>query len=80
MKPIAGISTIFLLALSVGAAIAQPPPMVTGGPVNAASYGRAGLPSAGIAQGSIFIVFGNNLGPQSIQTAGSFPLQANLAG
>lgn len=71
---------IFLMALSTGIAMAQPAPTITGGPVNAASYARTGLPNAGIAQGAMFVVFGNNLGPAAIQTVSAFPLQPTLAG
>ena len=49
---------------------------------NAASYTLPGLPSAGIAQGSLFIVFGQNMGPAKIVQVSSFPLptSAGLAG
>ena len=48
--------------------------------MNAASYARAGFPNAGIAQGAMFVLFGNNLGPQVIVTATSFPIKKNLGG
>ena len=49
---------------------------------NAASYTLPGLPNAGIAQGSLFIVFGQNMGPAKIVQVSSFPLptSAGLAG
>ena len=49
---------------------------------NAASYMLPGLPNAGIAQGSLFIVFGQNMGPAKIVQVSSFPLptSAGLAG
>ena len=71
---------ICLLVFSIGIAMAQPGTVITGGPVNAASYARAGFPNAGIAQGGMFILFGNNLGPAAIVTASSFPIQKNLGG
>ena len=37
--------------------------------VNGASYITPGLPNAGIAQGSIFVVFGSDLGPANISFA-----------
>ena len=68
---------VFLFA--VGFAFAQQP-MITGGPVNAASYVIAGLPNAKIAQGSMFILFGQQLGPGMQANAVSFPLPKNLGG
>lgn len=66
------------LLLLAGGAYAQP--KITGGPVNAASYALAGLPNANIAQGSMFILFGQNLGPAAQANASSFPLQPTLGG
>ena len=60
MKTVSKILGAFLL---VGLANAQP--TITGGPVNAASYALAGLPNANIAQGSMFILFGQDLGPSA---------------
>ena len=42
--------------------------------LNGASYALPGLPNSGIAQGSIFIVFGQNLGPAAIVQVNKFPL------
>jgi uncharacterized protein (TIGR03437 family) len=75
MKIVPNVLSAFLL---VGLAHAQP--VITGGPVNAASYALAGLPNANIAQGSMFILFGRNLGPSTQANASSFPLPANLGG
>ncbi|HYM11761.1 MAG TPA: hypothetical protein VEU62_13580 [Bryobacterales bacterium] len=72
-------SAVILPLLTAGFAAAQPV-VITGGPVNAASYVLAGLPNASIAQGSMFIVFGQNMGPSPLRSATTFPLQANLAG
>lgn len=47
---------------------------------NAASYLPAGLPNFGIAQGSIFVVKGQNLGACGTAKADQFPLTGNLAG
>ncbi len=41
---------------------------------NAASYLPAGLPNFGIAQGSIFVVKGQNLGACGVVKADQFPL------
>ncbi len=52
-------------------------PVVNGpGVVNNASYTN----SPGIARGSIFAVFGKDLGPQQLQVVNSFPLPTRLAG
>ncbi|MGH9627953.1 MAG: hypothetical protein ACRD7E_06385 [Bryobacteraceae bacterium] len=69
-----GVSAAFLAA-----AFAQPV-VSSGGVMNAASYALPGLPNSGIAQGSMFIVFGSRLGPSALVQANSFPLLANLAG
>ncbi len=47
--------------------------------VNAASYTPPALPNSGIAQGSIFTMFGKNLGP-SKSPATAFPLSTTLGG
>src|SRR4051794_23198648 len=48
--------------------------------LNAASYTKAGLPNSGIAPGSVFVIFGTELGPAVLQQASGFPLQTTLAG
>ena len=68
-----------LLALSVGAADAQPF-IFYRGIVNAASFASPGLPNSSIARGSIFTIFGRNLGPFTDATVSAFPLQTELAG
>jgi len=65
--------------LSGNAAFAQPVVNVLG-PVNAASYRTSGLPGSGIARGSMFSLFGTDLGPQSPTWAYSFPLPTTLGG
>jgi uncharacterized protein (TIGR03437 family) len=69
-----------LLLASVGAA--QTPTIRTSatGVVNNASYAPRGLPNSSIAQGAIFAIFGDNLGPATIATQPSYPLQTTLAG
>lgn len=66
----------FLLFASLGFAN---PSIGTDGIVNVASYLPSGFPNSGIAQGSIFVVFGSGLGPSSIQY-GAFPLPTQLSG
>jgi len=52
---------------------AQP---VIDGVLNAASYAVPGLPHSDIAQGSMFVVFGQQLGPAALQQANA-PFGAN---
>ncbi|MFN7997928.1 MAG: hypothetical protein U0Q18_30185 [Bryobacteraceae bacterium] len=47
---------------------------------NSASYATSGRNGYGIAQGSLFVIFGQNLGPAQLQQAQSFPLPTSLAG
>lgn len=67
---------LLLLVLSLSAQ----PVVNAGGVVNAASYTPVGLPDYGIAQGSIFMVFGTAMGPPQFAEAPGFPLQTELAG
>ena len=63
-----------LLLLPGQPCIAQSQPYVSS-VTNSASYSRAG-----IAQGSIFVAFGDNLGPSTLVKAASYPLGTQLAG
>jgi uncharacterized protein (TIGR03437 family) len=70
-----------LLAVSLlSTAIALAQPVIGGQAVNSASYRTPGMPGSGVAQGSIFIVFGTGLGPASLVEATTFPLQTTLGG
>ena len=72
--------TIAWLALT-GASLAQSPVIRANGVVNAASHISPGLPNYGIAQGSMFIVNGQNLAVRMPQfTTASYPLPSTLAG
>jgi uncharacterized protein (TIGR03437 family) len=55
-----------------------PPPILTQ-ISNSASYSPAGAPNSGIAQGSVFVIFGFNLGPDVLAQSG-YPLGAALSG
>lgn len=70
-----------VLALAVTAA-AQTPSIRAGadGVVNNASYVPRGLPNSSVAQGSIFAIFGSNLGPATLAQQPSYPLQKTLGG
>ena len=70
---------IFAIAVSLAATtFAQP--VINAGPVNSASYRTLGMPGSGIAQGSIFSVFGTGLGPATSAQANTFPLPTSLGG
>jgi uncharacterized protein (TIGR03437 family) len=68
-----------LLFWATGALFAQQPILYTHGTYNAASYAPFGLPNAAIARGSVFTVFGENLGPAQSPVL-SFPLSSSLGG
>ena len=72
---------LFLLATALScASLAQAQPAITN-VTNAASYAATGLPGAGIAQGSIFVIFGRNMGPAALVQSGlPRPTAAGLAG
>src|ERR1700730_4479334 len=70
---------VVLLVLSASALLAQQPILYTHGTYNAASFAPFGLPNAPIARGSVFTIFGENLGPAQ-SPALSFPLSATLGG
>ena len=59
----------------VGTVAPGSPAIAAGGIVNTASY-----TSGGIAQGSLFSIFGTNLGPDQSVQAASFPIPAALGG
>ena len=63
-----------LTTLAAGPSIASP------GVYNSASYALAAFPNGGVAQGSIFVVFGSGLGPAAIAYNSSLPYQTTLSG
>ena len=68
-----------LTLLAVGGTVAfaanpTQPAISPNGVVNAAGYLAPGFANAGIARGSLFLIFGNYLGPDSLVQAASFPL------
>lgn len=71
---------VCLIGLGSLQAGAQPVLSSTQAAFNSASYLPLGLPSSGVAQGSIFSIFGQGLGSAAWTPAGSFPLPAVLAG
>jgi uncharacterized protein (TIGR03437 family) len=69
--------SIFAIVL-VARATAQPQ-VAANGVLNAASDALVGRPNSSIAQGSIFSIYGSNLGPSS-SPALAYPLQTTLGG
>jgi len=78
------LTLLFVIALTVLVPhrVSAQPAIAALGIRNGASYALPGLPNSGIAQGSIFIIFGQNLGPAKIVQVSSFPLPTSqgLAG
>src|SRR5579863_3524979 len=72
----------FLLAAAPAAASLIQPAIAPQGVVNAASYIAPGFANHGIARGSLFLIFGNYLGPDTLAQATSYPLATSdgLAG
>jgi hypothetical protein len=73
----------FQLALTCLAALISYPAIAqrtiaANGIRNSGSYAFPGIPNAGIAEGSIFVIFGQNLGPAKIVQAGT-SVQIRLA-
>ncbi len=65
---------VFGLWLILPAQAQTPTIRAADGALNGASYARSGLPNGGIAQGSIFVIFGDNLGPATLVQVSAFPL------
>lgn len=73
------VKTALLAAFAVMGAWAQPT-IAAGGILNNASYEPSGVPNGDIAQGSIFVIFGTQLGPPSITYQAGYPLQTTIGG
>ena len=75
-------STVGVLAvLSIATGAAQPVIRADAtGVVSNATYAARGLPNSGIAQGSIFAIFGTNLGPAALTQQPGYPLNTTLGG
>lgn len=70
--------SFFLVAVPALASLIQPA-INPNGVLNAASYIAPGFANYGIAPGSLFLIFGNYLGPDTLVQATSYPL-AGAAG
>ncbi|HLK49731.1 MAG TPA: hypothetical protein VKT49_16425 [Bryobacteraceae bacterium] len=68
-----------LALLPAGFSQSQPTAVIVDAVANSASYWRAGQNQAGIAQGSLFVILGSNLGPSELAQA-LFPLSDQLGG
>ncbi len=68
----------FLLFASMS--FAANPVIATDGVVSVASYLPSGFPNSGIAEGSLFVVFGSGLGPSSLQRLTGFPIPTQVGG
>ncbi len=71
---------IVLAAIAAAGALEAQPYINYRGVVNSASYMSSALPGGAIAQGSIFSIFGRNLGPAAAVPASSYPLGTELGG
>jgi uncharacterized protein (TIGR03437 family) len=63
----------------VGTVFAQTPAVAPGGIVNHFSYATPGLPNADIAQGSVFDIYGTNIGPAALTKLAGFPIPTIIA-
>lgn len=82
MRKLSALITLLVLWAG-GAGLASAAPTVAlNGILNGGNYALPGLPNSGIAQGSIFVVFGQDLGPATLAQVSSFPLPTSqgLAG
>ena len=71
---------IILVAFALSIPLSAQPVVSPGGVLNTASFTPDGLPNSGIAQGSFFAVFGQNLGPGNLVPNAELPLPTELAG
>lgn len=76
----AALYSILIVLLVQAPAVVGAPVVPAGGAVNAASYAVASFPYGSIAQGSIFTIFGQELGPGVPIAASQFPLATELGG
>jgi len=70
----------YIAALSLAFSAGAQPVIRASSVVNAANNLPAGLPNAGLAQGSIFVLKGQNLGAKGTVVASSFPLGSSMGG
>jgi uncharacterized protein (TIGR03437 family) len=73
-------STSFIFAFLIATCGFAQPAITSTEVENSASFLRQGLPGSGIAQGSIFTIFGTGVGPATLVQTGALPLQTSLGG
>src|SRR5215472_6795058 len=71
---------VVLIAASAATAFGAAPSVSSGGILNHFSFAPPGLPNGGIAQGSIFDIYGDFLGPDKIAQFSGFPIPTEIAG
>src|ERR1035441_7520267 len=75
------LGSLLLLSSSFSLLLGQTTPYISPrGIVNGASFAPLGAPNGLIARGSIFTIFGANLGPTTGVQVSAFPLGTTLAG
>jgi uncharacterized protein (TIGR03437 family) len=70
--------TLAAVATAFAVIASAQPTISNNGIVNVASYSAPGLPNSSIAQGSIFVIFGSNIGPSTLAEASAFPIPTTL--
>ena len=73
-------SFIITAAFIAGCALQASAQPTISGIVSSATYLPPGLPNSGLAQGSIFVVFGSNMGPSTLVQVESYPVPTQLSG
>src|SRR5437870_4901834 len=70
---------LLIVSLSICGTASAQPKIAFAGIRNSASYAPPGFLNSGIAQGSLFVIFGEGLGPANLQSA-TAPLPTEFAG
>src|SRR5579871_6447541 len=73
-------TSLCIAALSFALSAGAQPAIRASSVVNAANNLQAGLPNAGLAQGSMFVLKGQNLGAKGTVVANVFPLGTTMGG
>src|SRR5262245_59341757 len=68
-----------LLLVAAGAALAAPT-INNAAIYNAANYTPGDAPNGGIATGGMFVIFGTEMGPATLEIINAFPLPTSLGG
>jgi uncharacterized protein (TIGR03437 family) len=73
-------SFILFATLAIVAAIQAEAQPTIAAIESSATYLPPGLPNSGIAEGSIFVIFGSNMGPSTLEQVQAYPLSTALSG